>query len=127
MGYTYKDIDISFEKHPISNDILTKVDSGAVKQALRLLVETPIYSRGFNNIGISIEDMLFEQYHPSMDITVKKDLTYLIEQEEPRVDLDRIEIDSSNIDNGEISIYIYFNILNNPIIESLRLPLKRLR
>ena len=127
MTVTYNDIDLSFRVHPITKDILTKSNESAIKQSLHILVETSFYSRGFNMSSISISNDLFENYYPSMDITIIKTVSRIIIQEEPRVDLESVSVDSSNIQNGELIINIHYNILNNPKLRSLSVTLTRVR
>ena len=57
----FKDISLSFKRHPVTNDILALTNEDAIKRSVRNLVETINEERFFNPlIGSQVKDSLFE-------------------------------------------------------------------
>ena len=67
-----KDIDLSFRKHPLTGDLLTVTKSNAINQAMKNLLLTEYYKRGFNiEVGCNLNSMVFELYSPLQQQTIK--------------------------------------------------------
>jgi len=57
----YSDIDIFFTRHPVTNDIVVKEDTDAIKRSLRNIILTNNFERPFKpNFGTNITRLLFE-------------------------------------------------------------------
>src|SRR5210317_4693 len=57
----FKDISLSFTKHPVTGDIAKLSDVDAIKRSVRNLINTNHYERPFHpKIGSDIRDALFE-------------------------------------------------------------------
>ena len=57
----YKDIDLSFSQNPNTKDVNKKIDVQAVKQAIKILVNTQFYERPFNpKFGSQVRALLFD-------------------------------------------------------------------
>ena len=57
----YKDIALSFDKDPFSEDVVTKVDINSVRQALKVLVLTNPGEKPFDpNFGAGVSGLLQE-------------------------------------------------------------------
>ena len=51
----FKDIDLNFTRHPVSNDIGTLEDAIAIKRSVRNLIQTNYYERPFHpELGLSL-------------------------------------------------------------------------
>ena len=59
-GIQFKDINISFKKHPVTDDIVLSKDASAIKQAIVNILLTNKGERLFNfEFGSSIRQYLF--------------------------------------------------------------------
>ena len=61
----YSDIDFTFTKKPVTNDVALSFDTQAVIRSIRNLLLTRHYERPFNpDLGSNIDAMLFEMVSP---------------------------------------------------------------
>jgi len=57
----YSDIDFTFTRKPVTNDVALSYDSQAVIRSVRNLLQTRHYERPFNpDLGSNMDAMLFE-------------------------------------------------------------------
>lgn len=123
---TYKDIDFNFLPHPVSGDLVVKKDSQAVKQALKNIILTNFYERGFNtNLGSNVRASLFENITELAAIELRTNIETAINNFEPRADI--VEVHVSYDDNNTLYADIQYNILNTQADEVLRIELERVR
>jgi phage baseplate assembly protein W len=124
---TYTDIDMNFTRHPVTGDIALKYDASAIKAAVKHLVMTRFYERLFHSeIGTNVPDLLFELTGPSLSIRLKKSITDVINNYEPRVVLISVDVLYQN-DSHEIQVTIFFRIVNTETPLSVDLILERTR
>ena len=67
----FKDISLSFKKHPVTKDILVLKDNDAIKKSVMNIVRTSIGDRFYEpGLGTRIGDMLFslstDEYNQSL-------------------------------------------------------------
>ena len=68
----FKDISLSFKRHPVTNDILALTNEDAIKRSVRNLVETVNEERFFNPlIGSHVKESLFELPHNTIKGYIK--------------------------------------------------------
>lgn len=121
-----KDIDFNFTMHPLSNDLSVKKDRRAVEQSMKSLVLTNFYERGFNvEIGANVKASLFENITSLTQQTIKDNITQVLTNFEPDVELVDVKV-SKNGDNSIVA-EIFYNIFNDPEIRNVVIPLQRLR
>lgn len=123
----YKDLDLTFSQHPVSADVAKKLDVNAVKQSLTILLKTQHYERHFKpELGSPIYRLLFEPMDPITTNVLKQNISELIQNFEPRVRLNSLEV-NANYDHNQYDINIYFQIvgLPGPVVYSTFL--KRMR
>ena len=114
----FSDLDLSFNKHPVTGDIGAKFNEQAVKNSIKNLVLTRHYERPFRSeIGSNIGNMLFELATPALAAILKQEIINLIRNFEPRVDQLEVEI-SFSPDNNYILVKIIFTIVmtTSPIV-----------
>tara|TARA_B100000902_G_scaffold21001_1_gene25279 strand:+ start:1488 stop:1904 length:417 start_codon:yes stop_codon:yes gene_type:complete len=82
----FKDISLSFVKHPVTNDIGIFSNEDAIRRSVMNLVRTRLGER-FNNdlIGTQIDDSLFELQTVFDQESIQEDVILLLENFEPRV------------------------------------------
>ena len=102
----FKDISLSFKKHPVTNDIISLTNENAIKRSVRNLVETINEERFFNPlIGSRVKESLFEQADNGLLTTIKTQIETTINNFEPRVALTNVScVHPPNTNNLEVSV-----------------------
>lgn len=123
----YKDFDISLEKST-TGDIYTLKDIDAVKRSVKLLVLTNLGERPFSpNLGSDVYRSLFENADAFTAITLKRKISDVINNFEPRARLIKVDVNFDNIDNNSIGIDIHFYVVNIPEPVTVKVNLERVR
>tara|TARA_Y100001963_G_scaffold128214_1_gene182280 strand:+ start:280 stop:690 length:411 start_codon:yes stop_codon:yes gene_type:complete len=108
---SFKDISLSFKRHPVTNDILSITNENAIKRSVRNLVETINEERPFNPlIGSHVKESLFEQADNSLIQTLKVQIETTINNFEPRVKLTDVLVEHPD-DTNELNITISYDII----------------
>jgi phage baseplate assembly protein W len=124
---TFSDIDLSFQAHPTTGDLLAKYDENAIKNSLRNLILTKHFERPFRSaIGSNINALLFELEGPPLAALLEKDIINVIENFEPRVDVLQVDVENASEKNA-LNATIYFKIKNTFKPIQLDLILRRTR
>ena len=107
----FKDISLSFKRHPVTNDILALTNEDAIKRSIRNLVETVNDERFFNPlIGSHVRESLFKLADNSLRATLKTQIRTTIENFEPRVNLTEVIVNHPN-DSNDLEITIVYDII----------------
>jgi len=121
------DLDMNFDKHPITKDVVRKFDGEAIKRSLKNLIFTSKYDRLFQpQINSRIRRLLFENVTPITASMIKSNLKDLIIQFEPRVNLIDIQV-IAYPDQNAFQCTIIFRIVNQTETITLTTALERLR
>lgn len=124
---TSRDLDINFDRNPISGDVAVRTDEEAIKRALRNLLLIRRGEKPFHpEISSGIQDLLFELVDPITVIELKRRIAEAIRRYEPRVNDAAVDV-ADVIDKNEIRITIRFTIRNVQRVFSTTVALKRLR
>ena len=109
---TYKDLDLNFTRHPITNDVVKIEDVEAVKRSVRNLVNTQFYERPFHpELGCGVRDLLFENYTPMTGIFIRRKIEEVLTNYEPRANVSSIGVNEQPDRNG-IDVVVNFYVLN---------------
>ena len=82
----FKDISLSFSRHPVTDDIGVFINEDAIKRSVTNLVRTRVGERFYQKLlGSPLEDSLFEQQDPDTAAVLEDDIRLLLENFEPRV------------------------------------------
>ena len=82
----FRDISLSFSRHPVTNDIGVFTNEDAIKRSVTNLVRTRVGERFYQKLlGSPLEDTLFEQQDPDVAQVLEDDIKLLLENYEPRV------------------------------------------
>lgn len=124
---TYRDLDLSFQAHPVTGDLVMKNDVSAVLQSIRNLVLTEAGEILWDpTIGGGVGKLMFEPNDMMLRMQLHDKILNTISRFEPRVEVENLEIKTFENGNG-IYIRLTFNILNNPEPITETIPIKRLR
>jgi phage baseplate assembly protein W len=102
----FRDLDLDFERHPVSGDVTMKNNEQAIKRSLR--------------------NLLFENFTPVVKVKLERNIRTLIENYEPRVVLDDVTVFFVEREN-RLEVSIRFEIVGQPGTADLTFPLERLR
>jgi len=123
----YIDLDLTFTKHPVKNDLVLSVDDKAVIRSVRNLILTNHYERPFHpEIGSNVRKMLFEPISPLTANYLQREIEDTIRNFEPRVRLQQVLVQTSP-DSNSYSAIISFFINNNTAPTTINFVLQRLR
>lgn len=123
----YSDLDLTFTRHPIKNDLVLSIDDQAVIRSVRNLVLTNHYERPFHpEIGSNVRKMLFEPISPLTANHLQREIEDTIKNFEPRVRLQQVIVQVEPDQNYYTAI-INFYIGNNTKPTTINFVLQRLR
>ena len=113
----FKDISLSFKKHPVTKDILVLKDNDAIKKSVMNIVRTSIGDRFYEpTLGTRVGDMLFslntDEYNQSL---LKSEVRTALQNWEPRVKLKRIDTSFVN-DSNSVEVIVDYEIIGQPNI-----------
>ena len=107
----FKDISLSFKRHPVTNDILALTNEDAIKRSVRNLVETINEERFFNPLlGSQVKESLFELPDNGLKATLKTQIENSILNFEPRVNLTDVIVDHPN-DTNDLQVIVSYDII----------------
>jgi phage baseplate assembly protein W len=123
----FKDLDLMFTAHPVTGDVARKYDENAIKQSVKNLILTQNFERPFHSeIGSQVRALLFENATPMTKALLKKTITDVINNFEPRVNLIDVGIQFLE-DRNSVGIEIKFKIKNTFTPLAVNLVLERTR
>ena len=114
ISRAFKDISLSFTKHPVTNDVTVLKNEDAIKKSVINLCRTRINERFFNDLlGTSIEDSLFETNLNDIASFLEREITVLLSNYEPRIRLTSVIVESL-VDSYELQIRVEYEITGLP-------------
>lgn len=123
----YRDLDFSFTRNPITNDVKTLTDVQAVKKSVKNIILTSFYERPFQaELGSGIRRLLFEPMTPVLLVNLKERIEIAIKNFEPRAEIYDVAV-NGNPDRNSIDVSIYFRLINGSEMIDLSLTLERTR
>ena len=123
----FRDIDLDFSRNAVTNDVNVVEDVVAVKRALRNLIQTNFYERPFQpELGCGIRELLFEPYSPLTAVFLKRKISEVITNHEPRVRLEDISLDDDP-DRNRLKVDLYFYVVGVNEPQTVSTFLQRLR
>jgi len=123
----YKDINLSFARHPLTGDIAFLTDIEAVKRSVRNLINTSFYERPFHpEIGSDVRSILFEPVSPPVANVLQRNIEDVVRNFEPRAELISVDV-VPNIDANAYAATIKFYVVNSPTAVEVNIFLERLR
>ncbi len=113
---SFKDINISLKKHPVTGDLVVSKDASAIKQAISNLLLTNTGERLFQpKYGSNIRSYLFEPLDYGTAMAIEKSVRNSIDRFEPRVVVLEIECIPNYDENGfDVEMTYEIRGSNNP-------------
>ena len=107
----FKDVSMTFQKHPLTNDILALKNESAIARSVRNIVFTTPGEKIFNqDFGSSISKALFENINDISANIIKGEITSSLTNYEPRIKLKKVQVDP-NFDQNELNVTIFYEII----------------
>tara|TARA_B100000508_G_C11315802_1_gene206938 strand:+ start:45 stop:437 length:393 start_codon:yes stop_codon:yes gene_type:complete len=98
---TFKDLSVTFKKHPVTDDLITVKNKTAIAQSIKALLLTNPGERPFQpNLGSGLRDVLFEPLDYGTAALIKKSIREVISTYEPRIRVQNIRTRLDSANNG---------------------------
>ena len=110
----FKDINLSFKRHPVTNDVLTISDEDAIKKSVKNIVFTILGEKPFQpNFGSVINNSLFELNTSLNEVRVSDEIKQSLLNYEPRID--SVEVTTTIYpDSNELNCTVQYDIIGIP-------------
>jgi hypothetical protein len=123
----YSDIDFTFTRKPVTNDIALSYDEMAVVRSVRNLLLTNHYERPFQpELGSNINSLLFEPISPITSTSLQTEIENMISNYEPRALLKNVTVNAKP-DQNAYEVNLEFYIQNATLPTTVTLLLERNR
>ncbi len=114
ISRSFKDISLSFQKNPITNDLIALKNATAISRSIRNLIFTQLGERFFSpNLGSRIGGSLFELLDYGSASAIETEIKITLDNYEPRVEVDTIEV-TPEYDNNGYNVLIAYTIVGQP-------------
>ena len=108
---TFKDLSVTFKKHPVTDDLVQVKDKAAIVQSITGLLLTMKGERPFQpELGCDIKRILFEPLDYASAGTIKKEVKETLDRYEPRIRIDDIACEP-DFDNNGYNVELSFTIV----------------
>lgn len=126
MAY-YTDLNLAFQRHPLTGDVLLANDAEAIKKSIRNLVSYNEYEAPFqSDKGGNVRGLLFENFGPITTDYLRSKLLELIEKYEPRVKVESVVV-FQKPDQNRLDVTIDYTIVDLNRTESITVFVERTR
>ena len=111
ISKSFKDISMSFQVNPLTNDLIAITNTTAIARSLRNLVLTTPGERFFNEeLGSQVNNLLFENVDDVTAMSIRSEIINVIQNYEPRVNLGEVEV-NADIDAYQMDVKINYTIV----------------
>lgn len=123
----YRDLDLDFQRHPVTNDIVVKINADAVRRSVRNLILMNLFDKPFHpEITTNLSGILFENITPQTIYILKQNILEILRKYEKRIQPIVVEV-NADFNNNTVYASIEFYIVNIPGRFSVNVPLVRTR
>ena len=123
----YCDLDLTFNRQPVSGDISVVYDNRSVINSVRNLLLTNYYERPWQpGLGSNLTALLFEPVNAASKTIMARMIEDVINNFEPRIKLNYVKVTSSPQEDG-YNVNMSFYISNNSTATEINLFLERIR
>ena len=110
----FKDINLSFKRHPVTNDVITIRDEDAIKRSVKNIIFTILGEKPFEpEFGSVINDSLFELSTSLNEMRVADEIKQSLLNYEPRIDNIKIDV-SIYPDSNDLNCTVQYDIVGIP-------------
>ena len=115
ISRAFKDISLSFKRHPVTNDIISLKNEDAIKRSVQNIILTLVGEKAFvPYFGTNINDSLFNLNTSIEAVGLKEQITTAINNFEPRVDNLNVTV-TVDADSNDMYATIEYDIVGLPV------------
>jgi len=110
----FKDINLSFKRHPVTNDVITLRNEDAIKRSVKNIVFTILGEKPFEpNFGSAINESLFELNTSLNEVRIEDEIKSSLLNYEPRIANTEVTV-SVYPDSNEMNATVQYDIVGIP-------------
>ena len=110
----FKDINLSFKRHPVTNDVVTIRNEDAIKRSVKNIIFTILGEKPFEpNFGSVISQSLFDLNTNLNEIRISDEIQQSLLNYEPRID-NVVVTASIYPDSNELNCTVQYDIVGIP-------------
>ena len=110
----FKDINLSFKRHPVTNDVVAIRDEDAIKRSVKNIIFTILGEKPFEpNFGSVINESLFELSTELNEMRISDEIKSSLLTYEPRIDNIIVNV-SVYPDSNELNCTVQYDIVGLP-------------
>ena len=110
----FKDINLSFNRHPVTNDVLTIRDEDEIKRSVKNIIFTILGEKPFEpNFGSVISESLFDLNTSLNEVRVSDEIKQSLLNYEPRIDNINVTVTVAP-DTNEMNCTVQYEIVGLP-------------
>ena len=110
----FKDINLSFKRHPVTNDVVVIRDEDAIKRSVKNIIFTILGEKPFDpTFGSIMSDALFELSTSLNEIRISDEITSSLNRYEPRID-NVVATATVYPDSNEMNCTVQYEIVGLP-------------
>lgn len=107
----FKDVSMTFQKHPLTSDIIALKNESAIARSVRNIVFTVPGEKFFDeDFGSRISQSLFENINDISANIIRNEIESSLRLYEPRVNVREVEV-NPNFDQNEFNVTIVYEII----------------
>ena len=111
---SFKDINLSFKRHPVTNDVVTIRDEDAIKRSVKNIIFTILGEKPFEpNFGSVINESLFDLNTSLNEIRVADEISASLRNYEPRISDIDVTVTVAP-DTNEMNCTVQYEIVGLP-------------
>lgn len=115
VSRSFRDISLSFKRHPVTNDLIAIKNEDAIKRSVQNIVLTIIGEKPFEPIfGTNINSSLFELNTSIEAIGIREQIRSAITNFEPRVDNLEVAV-TVDADSNDMYATVQYDIVGLPV------------
>ena len=110
----FKDINLSFKRHPVTNDVVVIRDEDAIKRSVKNIIFTILGEKPFEpDFGSVMNQSLFDLNTNLNEIRVSDEIKASLDNYEPRIDNINVSV-SILADSNEMNCTVQYDIVGIP-------------
>ena len=110
----FKDINLSFKRHPVTNDVVAIRNEDAIKRSVKNIVFTILGEKPFDpTFGSVVNDALFELSTSLNEIRISDEITSSLNRFEPRIS-NIVVTTTVQPDSNELNCTVQYDITGIP-------------
>ena len=115
VSRSFKDISLSFDPHPVTNDLPVLRNERAISRSVRNLVQTIPGERFFNPVlGSQVRRVLFDFIDVATADSIEDEILTTISNFEPRVNNVQVQVEPRP-DRNNFNVTVFFDIIGQSL------------